>query len=291
MPARRHLSFLLLCALAAPPLSGCGNHTRQELLESELRARDAQLRELVSELGKAEWRGDALRREVDVLRKGVPVPPEAASTFGLRRISLGRSTGGIDDDGMPGDEALAVFVEPRDADDHIIKVPGGRLVVIVLEIDAHGLKCPLDSWELNPEQLRQSYREALLSSGYSLRLPWRVFPRTENLRVIARLILPDERVFEADKDIRVRPVPGKSVREPVAPLPPEGPFLPGPELGPPPALVPPPAKTPEAAPALWRPTGKTPPAVRPVTHWEPASLVGAVRLGTPVPYDAAPGPP
>jgi hypothetical protein len=288
MPAGRHLSFLAFLALAAPLAVGCGNSTRQELLENELRARDFQLRELVGELGKAELRDDALRHEVDILRRGGNVPPEATAMFGLRRIVLGRGTGGVDNDGLPGDEALAIYIEPRDTDDHVIKVPGSRCLVTVLEINHQGLKCPLSSWELDAEQLRQCYRESLLSTGYYLRLPWRVFPHTENLRVIVRLLLPDERVYEADKDIKVRLVPGKSVREPAPPDGPPLPLFPGPEVGPPPAVspktLPPPLPTPKEKPAARGPAEKSPPPVQPAARWEPASLVGTVRLGIPVPY-------
>lgn len=283
-------------------LAGCGGRGRQELLENELRARDVQMRELLNELGKSEWRGDGLRREVDVLRKGGSILPEhAGPLFGLRRIVLGRSTGGVDDDGLPGDEALIVFLEPRDTDDHIIKVPGSRLLLTVLEINFQGLKVPLCAYDFNPEQLRKSWKEGLLSTGYYLRIPWKVFPRTENLRIVARLLLPDERVFEADRDIKVGLVPGKSLPDPSYPLPLEmGPppvFMPGPgpELGPPPGIfpgpgpiLPPPVK--EAPAHHWQPVGRPKTAIQPISQWEPASLVGAVKLGIPQSNDVPPLP-
>ena len=79
MSALRQLSFLLLIFFAAAGASGCGNHQRQELLESELRARDVQLRELLGELGKTENHNDALRHEVSVLRRGARISPEDAT--------------------------------------------------------------------------------------------------------------------------------------------------------------------------------------------------------------------
>jgi hypothetical protein len=267
------------------------------LLENELRARDVQLRELLNEMGRSEARGAALRHEVDALRQGAKILPEhAGAFFGLRRITLGRGTGGLDDDTLPGDEALAIFIEPRDTDEHIIKVPGSRLTVHVVEINHQGLKFPFCAWEFDPEKTRQSWRESLISTGYYLKIPWKDFPRMENLRVIVRMILPDERVFEADKDIKVRLVPGKSV-SPVFPVPPEmGPppkLMPdaAPELGPPPALLPGPelAPPPGAAPARhWQPTGRPKAAVQPPGRWEPAPLYEAIKLGRPLIADLPP---
>ena len=73
----------------------------------------------------AEARIDALTHENDALRKGAPITPEqAASTYGVRKIALGRGTGGRDNDNIPGDEILEVTVEPLDEAGHSIKAPG-----------------------------------------------------------------------------------------------------------------------------------------------------------------------
>src|SRR5262245_8147624 len=128
--ARCRQTFLLLAStLALAPLA-CRNNDR---VENELRARDIQYREALQELGRAESRNHALLREMDALHKGSKLLPEqAAQIFGVKRIVLGRGTGGQDDDGLPGDEALRVLLEPRDEADHTIKAPG-TLQVAALE--------------------------------------------------------------------------------------------------------------------------------------------------------------
>jgi hypothetical protein len=257
--------FLLLAPL------GCRH--KSDLVENELRERDNQYREALEELGKAEHRSDAQQREIEALRKGAPITPEqAAQTFGLKRIALGRGTGGVDNDGLPGDEALQVILEPHDSDDHIIKAPG-TLYVLAVEINQQGLKTPVSSWTIPPDKLRQSWKQGLLSTGYSLILPWRYFPQTENLRIVARLITPDGRVYEADKDIKVHLVPG-------APRRPEGPLD---------CPIPP-----EAIEPFSVPTGQTsqrqPIGATTASHWQPAPLDGAVQLGQPVPI-GSPVPP
>jgi hypothetical protein len=226
MQARcRGALFLLLLPLLSIS-AGCRNKT--DLVEMELRTRETMLRESQEEQRRVEGQNLALQREIEALRQGAKVTPEqAAQTFGLKRIMLSRTTGGLDHDGLPGDEILQVVMEPRDVDDHTIKSPG-TLQVGVLEISPQGVKTPLCSWDIPPEKLRESWKQGLLSTGYTLTLPWKELPTTEQLRVIVRLITPDHRVYEADKDIKVKLVPGASFRRTAPPL----------EMLPPPTPVP-----------------------------------------------------
>ena len=225
MQARcRGVLFLLLLPLLSIS-SGCRNKT--DLVEMELRTRETMYREALEEQRRIEGHNLALQREIEALRQGSKITPEtAAQTFGLKRITLGRSTGGQDNDNVPGDEQLQVVVEPRDSDDHTIKAPG-ILQIGVLEISPQGTKTPLCTWDIMPVQLRQSWKQGLLSTGYTLTLSWKNLPTTENLRVVVRLITSDKRVYEADKDIKVRLVPGaiqKRMEQPVETLPPPTPL-------------------------------------------------------------------
>jgi hypothetical protein len=148
----------------------------------------------------------------------------------LRRIVLGRQTGGLDDDGQPGDEALQVLVEPRDADGHTLKTPG-TLIIRTLEISPEGMKKTHGSWQFSGEGLRRCWRSGLLSTGYYFVLPWKTFPSTEKMRVVATFILGDGRSFEAERDVTIRLVPTelrKAAPADIPDLPPAGPWL-GPE--------------------------------------------------------------
>lgn len=255
----RIVLLLLVCLFPA----GCRHNSNQELLENELRARDFQYRDLLDEMKKSEFHKDALAREIEALRAGSQVTPElAAQTFGVRRITLGRGTSAIDVDHLPGDDALQVVIEPRDADDHIIKAPGNVLVT-ALEINSQGGKSPLSTWEIAPEQLRRDWKQSLFSNGYVLTLPWRSWPQSENLRVVVKLILADGRAFEADRDIRVRlPVGVK----PKADAPPPSEPLPFPRES-------------------QSRSDRTPIQQ---TGWQPAPLTNVVNLGRPEPLDPRP---
>src|SRR6266700_1481151 len=136
MQAGRRLPLIFIF-LGSLVLAGCKN---RELVENELRARDIQYREALEELGRSEARAESLEREIGAFHHGAKITPEqAAQMFGLKRIVLGRLTGGYDNDGLPGDEALQVVIEPRDASDHSIKTPG-EAQIIALEINFQGVK-------------------------------------------------------------------------------------------------------------------------------------------------------
>ncbi|HXG12171.1 MAG TPA: hypothetical protein VNK04_20620 [Gemmataceae bacterium] len=235
-------------------LGAAGCRGSCDLVEAELRSRDRELREVREELHRMQLYNDGLQRELRALKRNCSskLPPEEATLiFSLKSISLGRQTGGYDADDCPGDEALQVVLEPRDLDNHPIKVPG-TLEVQALEISAEGLKRPLSSWQLTPDQLRRTWRSGLLSSGYFVVLPWKAWPATEKLRVVARFTLADGRAFEADRDVTVR-LPPASRRPPLPAIPEPLPEPPPIEQAPPPRQIDPPKapaeKTADAQPA------------------------------------------
>ncbi len=275
----RHTGVLLLGLTLLVTAAGCRNC---DLVEAELRSRDHELRELRDELERVETHNDALQRELHSLRQSssARISPELASqTYTLKSITLGRQTGGYDNDNCPGDEALQVVLEPRDVDGHTIKAPG-TLLVQALEVSREGTKKPLCWWQVGPEKLRRSWRSGLLSTGYVLVLPWKVWPGTGKLRVLARFQLADGRVFEADKDVTVRLTPQAHRKPPPA----DAGAVPGGELPPDMALPPPrqldtPSFDGTRAPSMEKG------ATQPASLWQnapPNSLPGAVRLLQPV---------
>jgi hypothetical protein len=272
MTAGRRIPLLAL-PLACILLCGCRNHS--ELLENELRHKEALYRDALVELKRIEAQNEALMREIGVIRNsGGPVlPPEVAGPmFGLRRITLGRGSGGYDNDNLPGDETLLVIVEPRDGEEHVVKVPGS-LHVTAIEIDAQGLKTPLCWWSLTTEQLAPYWKQGLLSTGYAVMLPWAAFPHCETVRVVAQFKLADGRCFEADKDVRVRLLPFPAP----APAPvPQWQAPPAPQWqGPPPA---PQWQAPPPTPFVMPTAG-----VESAARWSPTPLTDAVEMGPPRP--------
>jgi hypothetical protein len=259
------------------------------LLESELRARERQLREAREEVARLEFHSEALQRELWALHQGAPrLPPEhTAQVTSVRRIVLGRQTGSYDQGRKSGGEGLQVVIEPRDGEDQRIKAPGAAHIDC-LEISPEGLKTPLSSWEVSPEQLRRTWREGLFGTGYYVLLPWKEWPSSPQLRVVVRFTVPDGRLFEADRDVTVRSAPPAWSHSP-PPGEPRGPLLSEPTL-----TLPPPRKlepAPPGSPSV--PPPPTPPdrpaasdAVEPTAHWRPGPADGAVYLRRPLPLRA-----
>jgi hypothetical protein len=226
--------------------AGC-QHPKRDLVESELRHREADVLDLKAEVTRLHASNDGLERELQAVRQtsAAKITPELASqVYTLKCITLGRQTGGYDNNGIPGDEALQVVLEPRDPDDQAIKAPG-TVDVQALQITPEGLKQPLSSWHVPPERLRPAWRSGLFTTGYFLILPWKVWPTGERLRVVTQFTLADGRVFEADRDIVIRLEQGEH-RPPPAEVPdtPSGPALEPETPLPPPRKLEPPAPAP-----------------------------------------------
>ena len=267
--------FFLLFALLA---GGCRSNTGK--LENEVRTRDQLYREALEEQLRIESHNLNLRREIDALRQTPKLAPDQPiATFGVKRIVLGRATGGLDQDPHPGEELLQVVLEPRDSEDHSFKAPG-TLQIYALEVTPQGMKTPLCMWEIPPDRLAPTWKAGLLSVGYTLTLPWKVLPVYENVRIVVRFVTPDQRAFEADRDIKVRLVPGAVQKRPE--MMPEGlPFpcpVPAHEMGP-----------------ILLPTGKTSaswqrsPAETPAPHrtqWRPLTPDPSITIGRPEPIKA-----
>jgi hypothetical protein len=223
----KHTRVSLLCwPIIALTIVAGGCHNC-DLVEAELRSRESDLLRLRGDLYRAESENAALHRELHDVRQGAGValiPELASQTYPVRQVVLGRLTGGYDEDDCPGDEALQVVLEPRDADGHALKAPG-FVRIVVLEITPEGLKAPLSSWDISPDQLRRTWRDGLLSTGYHVVLPWKAWPASNRLRVVAQFTLADGRLFEAEKDVTVhlppaayrKPLPRPAIREEMGP--------------------------------------------------------------------------
>lgn len=227
--------MIMLFGLGVCPLMGCA-HQRTDLLEAELRTKEDQIYDLQAALQRAEGCNVAMQQEIVALRQSpaCKVTPELASQlYTLKEVQLGRLTGGLDEDSCPGDEALQVVLEPHDCDGQSIKAPGA-LHVLALQITPQGLKAPLSSWDISPNDLRKSWRSGLFGSGYYVVLPWKLWPASPKLRIVAQFRLADGRVYEADRDVTIHLAPAGS--HPVIvpdgqPLPPLHPLdEPGPDL-------------------------------------------------------------
>ncbi|MBA4066627.1 MAG: hypothetical protein C0501_23565 [Isosphaera sp.] len=225
--------MVLLSTVHSPLSTGCSSK-RYDLIEAELRTRERELEETRVALEQARNLNRAYAQQSQA-RTGAP-DPAAPVYIPVKDVTLGRGTGGVDEDGAPGDEGLLVVVVPRDEDGAVVKVPA-RLDVAAWEVSAAGIKTPIGTWAVPAEKVRPTWRGGFVSTGYFVALPWQTYPGTEKVRVAVRLTTLDGRAFEADRDVTVKvaaPPRGKAPHPTREPLPPD-PLPPGVEELPPPA--------------------------------------------------------
>jgi hypothetical protein len=287
----RRLALLLGLALATGVL-GCRS-MRKDVVESQLSAREKDVRTLQSELDRSEKLNFDLVRELQALR-GQPGPlgiiERPTPPYPVQSIRLGGLTSGRPNAALGGDDGLEVLIEVRDRDDQALKAPGEALID-ALEISPEGIKNPLSQWRVPVADLRGKWVEGLFNTGYRLELafPKGCLPRQEKLRVVVRFTLLDGRMFEAEKDIRVRVIPEANrplwmppmttppAVAPLEPMPPSVGGPPGSSLTPAPL----PAPLPGEPPILPAPKEerKPDPVPAPVL---PAPTPGKGELGGPV---------
>jgi len=196
-----------LLTLHCSLLVGCKSPKRYDLIEAELRTRERELEDTRAQLDQSR---NLLRAYEAAQQRGAPTQPGGGVYLAVKEIAIGRGTGGVDDDGLPGDEGLMVVIVPKDEDGSAVKVPA-RALVAAWEITPAGLKNPIGSWELSSDRLRRTWKSGLISTGYFVAVPWQTLPSTDRVRVAVRLITTDGRTYEADRDVSVKP-----------PLPPRG---------------------------------------------------------------------
>ncbi len=268
IPFARRLGALLLALL--PLLVGCRSNS-QELLEAELRDREQKLDELKKQIDHKDGEILGLEAEVDRLERRVTKGSKEplGSLLLVRKITLGRGTGGFDENPkVPGDEALQIVVEPRDNDDQSVKAPGA-LHIDLFEITPQGLEFLLSTWDISAKELRSKWDTPLIGGpAYRVKLPWQALPNSDHLRVVVVFTTPEGQKFQADAKFTVRlpdrpkgPAREKDPQPLSAPPNDEPLHMPRNVVPPPDAstLEPPTPDTPAAAPANGSSGGLRPP--------------------------------
>ncbi len=196
---------MLLCGLAA----GCTLRP-DAALENELRIHEDRVFALQRELQQSKQELAAARRESEHLREqsrvdGQPVlATEQADVLfraeGLRVNTL--LTGGLDEDGRPGDELLSLVLEPHDAEGQTLKLPGD--VTIEVSDPAADEAESVGEWTFSADDVRKSWHSGFIVNGFRFRLPLPTALPHETLVVHARLSTTDGRVFDATETVKVR---------------------------------------------------------------------------------------
>jgi hypothetical protein len=199
---------LLLC------LAGCSSPSRANI---ELRKQNQQLQ---VRLAEAEHQREADQRVIAGLReqRGVlpTLPPERlARLFTTQGLAFGRLTGGADiNPKQPGDEGLALYLEPVDGSGQVLKAAGS------FDIDAFDLAEPNDPlighWHFTLDQAKNAWNGLAFVYSYALICPWQRVPKHEDITVKATFF--DELTqtpFHAQQVVHIV-LPPQATTQPVA---------------------------------------------------------------------------
>ena len=173
--------------------AGCASTGQLDILESRLRRQEDAANQLQSQLAESQNQLQAAKRETVDLRTQIAngkklAHAEQLTALGtVEGISLNKYlTGGLDRDGIPGDEMLSAVVAPADADGNLVKSPG-TVVVTVLDLSKPEAQQRVGHWEFGPKDSESLWHSGFLGSGYVVRVPWQTLPESPTLLVHARL--------------------------------------------------------------------------------------------------------
>ena len=238
---RSPFAFCLMPLVAPLLLCGCLGRSH---VNPDYHFREGHLADLREQLYSGEFSAATRHREEKQSSEGTHLAAyhQAAGPSSAQRLVLTAAP-----EGEHGG-ALRVVVELRDQAGRSVRVRAG-LHLAVLQAGPGPQQTFLGDWDLPSELLEHAWIGNWSGGGYRLLLPWKTWPSAQQVRVQARLTLPDGTNYEAEQEV--------------------------------------PLGAAAAAPALQQVQGQAvatePAPVRAADlHWEPTPLEGAMRLGRPV---------
>jgi hypothetical protein len=228
-PRQSRVGVLLLGTLVLA--AGCASTGQLDVLESRLRRQEDVNNQLQAQLTESKNQLQASRRETVDLRtqladgKKVAKAEQLTALGTVEGISLNKYlTGGVDRDGVPGDEVFSAVIVPADAEGNLVKAPGS-VSLTVLDLSKPESQQTVGHWDFSPKDSEDLWHSGFFGSGYTVRVPWQKVPDSPSLLVHARLKTVDGRQFDTSQSIRINPpsATAQAATQPAAPGPPATP--------------------------------------------------------------------
>ena len=145
-------------------------------------------------------RDDSIRPQVPDTRSPAQTGDQRVATISLNS----RCTGGIDLDGMPGDDGLSVLVEPRNAEGQFVAQPAAVSLVLLDPLE-RGDRARFARWDFDRSAAQRMMKTQGLDRGLHIRVPWPdVPPTTDRLHLFVRYTTDDHRILESDREVLIR---------------------------------------------------------------------------------------
>ncbi|MBX9787617.1 MAG: hypothetical protein K2Y37_01755 [Pirellulales bacterium] len=142
---------------------------------------------------------------------GEPIEPRAlpGSAPGdptITAVTLNQAeTHGLDADGQPGHEAIAVLIEPRNTAGEIVPAPA-EISIVVLDPALLGQAARIARWDFSPDEAQDHVHPDGAAIGLHFDLAWPDrAPSNKNLMLFVRYTLANREQFVVDQPIEIDP--------------------------------------------------------------------------------------
>lgn len=199
----------LLLMLAALMLNcGCAGRMDSDLLQARIREQSIQLTESQREIAKT--RADLKRARVESEQLKLELEqaghqigertPVSQTVTQLRIHSL--SSGGLNKDDQPGDDAVVFQFVPLNSDNEIVRAPG-ELEVALLDPQMPEPEQKLGTWNFTSDECQKKWTRGITSSGYQFSLPLDPAPRHSELIVHLKYRTSDDRHLQIRHVVKI----------------------------------------------------------------------------------------
>ncbi|MBN1488717.1 MAG: hypothetical protein JXA69_02270 [Phycisphaerae bacterium] len=162
---------LVLVILAG--LAGCdglgGSGTDVGRLQSQIDAQKKHITELEETIIALRQRTDDQDEQIATLQARGQLDP--AMLIVPVRIELERLSGGYDEDGQPGDDGVVAYVQPIDADGHVIKA-AGAIEMSVFDLTEPTAPKLITQAKLDEPNTRQAWHGRFMTNHFTVKCPW-----------------------------------------------------------------------------------------------------------------------
>jgi FtsZ-binding cell division protein ZapB len=147
---------------------------------------------------------ESLRRQIDNLQTLGPRRLEKLVT--VNGIRFAKRTGGIDLDGVPGDEGVVVYLQPVDKDGSVLKAAGSARIE-VFDLLASDERQLVGEYDVDVDQMAALWNDRLTVRQYTIRCGWPQGVPPEHAELTIRAEFTDYltgRTFHAQTAVNVR---------------------------------------------------------------------------------------
>lgn len=189
---------LLLATLSSGCVSDSAADLRQEIrdLRGSVRKKDNQL---VAQKATI----DELQRRLDIARS--LKPEDLKNVFHPQTLRITKLSGGYENDGQPGDDGVAVYLQPIDADGDVLKV-AGDIRIQLYDLAADVQNNLIGEYLIPVDQIGKLWHGKLMTHHFSIKCPWPgAAPKHPEITIRATFVdYLTERVVSAQSTCQVK---------------------------------------------------------------------------------------